>query len=314
MLEKVLCIDQQHVGFCGEFFRASVERRQVIAAYLALISPADDTLAEVGQFLSRSKHNAILREAYGQVLAGHRGALRRAGPVVHDERFYSLLYELLLEPPHDEIRRTIARLTSLDRKKLLILRMLPTSICRANVVEAIRDVSEANDIAAAFNLLISLDVEEDGLTAAIRGVRSTKDFAKLWQRWVLKVRSPYQHPVPSNVQYHAVTTAGELHSLAHKFRNCARRYLSTFLQGSDAFAVFEYENKQAVVHLRRDGDRWQLEGTFGPRNSRPPAGLELALQRHLMQYGVKVRQFEREKQTEWDSLRRVMEGDFDFEW
>ena len=317
VLEKVLRIDQQFVGFCGDFFRASVERRQVIAAYLAVSAPADDALTEVGQFLSESKHSTILQAAYGEILEGHRGALRRAGPIVHDERFYSLLHQLLAEPPHHELLRTIARLTDLDRKKLLISRMLPKEICRSNVVDAIDDVAGASDVTTAFKLLLDLGVNHEGLVNAIRGIRSRDHLPKLWERWALKARCNQPHPVPPSQTYHVVETAKQLATSASKFQNCARRYISDFLKGAEAFAVFEQEGAQAMVHLRNETGGWQLEGAFGPRNMRPRAGLMSALQDYLVRHGVKVRTYEREKPTEWDALRRVMRPspfvDFDFE-
>lgn len=317
VLEKVLRIDEQFVGFCGEFFRASNERRQVIAAYLAVVAPANDALAEVGRFLSHCKHDTILQAAYGEVLEGHRGALRRAGPIVHDGRFYSLLHQLLAEPPHNELLRTIARLTDLDRKKLLITRMIPEEICRSNVVDAIDDVAGASDITTAFELLLTLGVDHEGLANAIRGIRSRDHFPRLWQRWALKARCSQPHPVPPSPTYHVVETAKQLASSASKFQNCARRYISDFLKGAEAFAVFEHDGAQAMVHLRNETGGWQLEGAFAPRNVRPRASLMSALQDYVVRHGVKVRTHEREKPTEWDALRRVMRPspfvDFDFE-
>lgn len=97
--DQIIEIDR-HTPFCGAFFRASDERRQVIAAYLAEKPPREDEMNEVGNFLLEADHRAILERAYGEYIEGSRGALRRAGEAVHEEPFYALLRQLLWEPPH----------------------------------------------------------------------------------------------------------------------------------------------------------------------------------------------------------------------
>lgn len=125
----------RYTPFCGAFFRASNERRQVIAAYLSAKPPAQDEMAEVGKFLLEADHRSILERAHGRYVEGSRGALRRAGEAVHEEPFYSLLHQTLAEPPHKAAVRAVARMRQLDYSRLQALSVLPEAICCAEVIE-----------------------------------------------------------------------------------------------------------------------------------------------------------------------------------
>ena len=92
VLSLAIEIDEHCPGFCGEFFRASIERRQVFTAYLSAKPPTPVEMTEVGNFLLSADHRSILSCAYPDVPLGLRGALRRAGRAAHEHRFYSLLY------------------------------------------------------------------------------------------------------------------------------------------------------------------------------------------------------------------------------
>ena len=100
--DHIVEIDR-HTPFCGAFFRASDERRQIIAAYLSAKPPTSDEMGDVGRFLLEADHRAILERAYGSYIKGHRGALRRVGDVVAEVRVYTLLHQLLADPELPEI-------------------------------------------------------------------------------------------------------------------------------------------------------------------------------------------------------------------
>ena len=320
VLNFVVAIDEHHRGFAGDFFRASIERRQVIAAYLAAKAHTHADVRDAGNLLSSADHRSILLEAYGEALDGHRGALRRAGPAVHEERFYTLLYQLLSSPPHPEVAKTISRLQSLDLKKLLVLRMLPQNLARANVVEIVESlgsnaVRQAHDVAEAYNLLVELEVDGDALAEAIRRVRSTDEFTNLWQRWSSKAKCRVSHPVPATRHYRPVRSAAEAKVVARKYRNCmAVRYIPGLLRGTDFFGIHKRENEEAIVHLRREELQIELSGIYGPRNARPSKGLRREAEDFLSRNGVRVRGYEQEKPCAWDSLHRMMRGPFDFDF
>lgn len=304
-LASVVEIDRYEVGFCGEFLRASDERRHVIAAYLACGKPRCSQTD--GKFLSKSDHRSILTAAFGDVPVGMRGALRRSGPMIHDQQFYHLLYDLLAKPSHAEMTRCIARIPELNLMRLHIVQHLPEWICRANVVLSIDTAEECRDVKTGFNLLVSRGVDPGALATAIRKVRTHREFTNLWKRWVLKARLP-QHPVPPSHEYRPIETGHELQNLARNYRNCARRYLPSLFdeEGGDAFAEITHGGHSAVIHLRRDGGDWQLEGIHGHRNRRPREGLRERISQYLEAHGVRTRLSARNGLKDWAALERLM--------
>lgn len=305
-LDLVVSIDEQTRGFAGDFLRLGSERLQVVTAYLAMKPPAIEEMAAIGDFLLASDHQTILSAAFdGNVPEGLRRALRRIGPSAQDQRCYTLLHQLLARPHHESLTACIYRLSSITRSKLLIARMLPEAICRANVVEAISDVSAATDVAGAFDQLVSRGVDPVGLSEAIVKVRSERDLMNIWSRWLMKADCP-SHPISASNSYKPVRSGQELACLAKQFRNCGARYLLPVMAGEDAMAVMEHGGKSAMVHLRFSEARWRCEGVYGPRNAPPPSALREALFEHLERHGVVVLSASRRKPSEWDSLRRLI--------
>lgn len=317
MLDLVVQIDQHARGFAGDFLRFGHERLQVVSTYLAMKPPAIDEMADVGEFLTRAEHTALLSAAHdGDVPPGLRRALRRVGPSAQDQRCYTLLSQLLALPPYPSLVDCIHRLSSIDRSKLLIARFLPDVLCRSNVVEAIKDVAGASDVSTSYDLLITRGVDAKALAEAICKVRSERELMNLWHRWLMKAECP-DHPVPGSEAYTPITSGEELKRLSLQFRNCAsKRYLLPVMSGEDAMAVFSCEGESAMVHLRQSEGRWRLEGAYGPRNVSPPSALREALYEHLVAHGVTVMSLTRRKPSEWDSLRRLVRSnpfDFDFD-
>ena len=260
MLDLVVSIDQHARGFAGDFLRFGPERLQVISAYLAMKPPASGEMAGVGDFLSRADHDAILSAAHdGDVPPGLRRALRRVGASAQDERCYSLLSQLLAQPPHPSLTDCIYRLTSITRSKLLIARLLPEAICRANVVEAITDPPAAADVTNAFEQLVSRGIDSGALALSICKVRSERELMNLWPRWLMKADCP-DHPISGSDAYAPISSGEELNRLSlHQFRNCAsKRYLLQVMSGEDGMAVFSHEGKSAMVHLRDSECRWRM--------------------------------------------------------
>ena len=314
VIEYVIRIDEVVVGFCGEYFRTSDERRHVIAAYLSAKPPLDDEIEHTGNFLRNADHGTILSAAYGIVPEGMRRALRRMGPAAQDLRAYTLLHQLLAQPPHVALPECIFRLPTVSRTKLLIARMLPEAISRPNVVEAITDAVGASDVAVAFHLLVSRGVDAEALAHAICKVRSERELMNLWHRWLIKARCP-DHPVPGSDAYKPITSGEELNRLSLEWRNCgSKRYLIPIMAGEDAMAVFHHAGKNAMVHLRHSEGRWRFEGAYGPRNAPPPSALRDRLYEHLEAHAVVVNSSTRREQSEWDSLRRMTRGTFDFDF
>jgi len=301
-------IDRHCPGFLGEFFRASTEKRQVIAAYLSLNYPDQKNMAQIADFLLSCAHGAILRTGYGELPLGLRSALRRAGPSIHDLQFYMLLKDSLAKPPHPKIIKCIAGLPSLDLTKLLVVRILPEQICHPNVVGCMDTVEDANDTAVGFHLLAERGVDAQALAVAIKQVGNPTEMPKLWQRWV---RKPHcDHPIPADATYRPVTSGEQLSKLSLRYRNCGSRYITQLIEGNDAFAEFEYRGEGGVVHLQKKQDQWRLEGLHGPRNAPPSSRLRNKVSEYLTKHGVEIVSRDRAKPTEFDCLRRLTMGNF----
>lgn len=199
-LQLIIEIDR-FTPFCGAFLRSSAERRQVIAAYLCAQSPVEEAMGRIGDFLRSADHFAILNAAYRNVPHGLRGALGRAGPTVHDQQFYSTLHQMLSVPALNQIKNCIARLPSFDFMMLETLNILPEPICRANVVEAIKSVTNAQDISASFHLLVGRGVDQEATATAVRNcavallryqwrvdMASNELIARRWRRYGSQTR------------------------------------------------------------------------------------------------------------------------------
>lgn len=96
-----------------------------------------------------------------------------------------------------------------------------------------------------------------------------------------------------------------------------RSYTSRFLDECEghAFALASRGNSKTIVHLKRNGRDWKLEGLFGPRNSRPSPHHRDWITRYLVSHGVLVDEPQPRKPSDWNSLSRLISEDlmgFDF--
>ena len=316
-LEHAIRIDKIVVGFCGEYFRMSDERRHVVTAYLSAKPPLEDEFERVGDFLRSADHGTILSAAYGVVPEGLRRALGRAGPDAHDAHFYTLLHALLAHAEQPQVRHCIARLSSLDLQKVQVIKYLSQNphLVHADIVEVIDSVQMAHDAVTAFQLLVARGVDEGELAASLRNVRSKRDFTKTWHTAGLNARA-LDHPVPASNSYLPILTGSALISAGRKYRNCSGRYLQSLLQDGDrdGFAEARIDGEGAMVHLRFESDVWRLEGIFARQNTRPSRDLRRHVEEHLKAHGVKFEEPKRRETTGWDSWRRIATNDFfDFE-
>lgn len=306
VIDLVLDIDAASSSFCGNFLRTSDEKRQVISAYLAHRAPSGEHYSDVANFLLRSSHGAILADAFGEAPKGLRGALRRSGPVVHDKRFYGVLYRLLAKPRHTEIVRCISRLNELTLFKLRVVNILPPELCRPNVVEAVETIESATDLVASVDLIAAAGGDREKLCSAIQKVRSELTLARVVGRALLDCQG-VAHPVPPTDGYRPIETARDLHKIAAKFRNCARSYTIDLLDhdAGHAFAEVRKGVHTGVAHLRQRDGKWSLEGLYGPRNIRPASALRQHTIEHLQAHGVHQRERSSTSNSKWNHVRRM---------
>lgn len=315
-LDLVVGLDVYFPGLAGSFLRSSNERRQVIAASLAVCPPDMSQPAAVregAEFLARADHRAILLQAFGTVPIGLRGALRRSGPQPHERAFYRRLHDLLSAPPHRQVVQAINQLRSIDVDKLRIALKLPHEVCSANVVDAISNPKEAREIATVIDLLIANGADAAALFEAIRRVANGRALTQVWKRWSRRTTFA-THPIAASECYKPITSAAELRELALRYHNCAERYITTVLDGFDAFAEFHGTGRPMVVHLRREEGRWRLEGMFGRNNARPQPDQRTEALNYLRARGVESRPKPEYRRGPWQVLNRLLSpAMFDFE-
>jgi hypothetical protein len=315
-LDTVVELDRHAAGFAGSYLRASHERRQVIAAYLASASNLFDDIdvaRNIAEYLCQADHRAILRAAYGSVPTGFRGTLKRSGSQPHSKQYYRKLHALLAAPPNSDLVRTLNQLPVLDMDRLRIVLRLPHEVCCVNVVNAINSPQKARDIAMLIKLLIDHGVEPQPLFDAVRKVETSKQLSSVWKRWVLMMMFS-EHPIPASDCYTPITKASDLRRLALQYHNCAERYVSQCLDGIDAFAEYTNIGQSLVVHLRRKDGRWFVEGMFAKYNRSPEASLKVSALAYMERHGV-MRKPPRERHVgQWDVLNRLSGfSHFDFD-
>lgn len=301
-LDWVVALDKDVPGLAGHFLRASDERRQVIAARLAFRSLPNDPIerAALAQALMRDSHKTLLQALLHEVPVGLRGALARCGPQPHERSFYRMLLRLLKSRVRAGVAKAVTRLDAIDPVRLRIAHILPPEIRTPRLISAIPSVRVASDVSTLFKLFSQNGVDRAGLAEALGRVQSDDQLAALWARWSRKLTLP-PHPVQSSSSYKPITTGADLHMVALRYRNCARRYLSEVMQCRSAFAEV---GKKCIVHLTRGGDRWKLEGIFGKENGPVDPEVRSSAVAYLRAQGIQIDEHRRDE-GEWAVLRRI---------
>lgn len=299
----------RHSSFCGEFFRASSERQHVIAAYLSAQPQSECDTGDVAEFLLQAGHDDILAAAYESVPSGLRRSLRRAGAVVHAERFYGLLVELLTSG-ESHIARCIAQVSRVDLNTLLAIKALPPETCSPKLLQALIGKSDAEDVSTAFEVLVENGVDADWLAGCLREVKTQRALSSVFQKAARRANAP-PHPIPASDFYEPIRTGEELFSVAREFRNCLRNYTTAFLDEAqgNAFAVVSRGEHRTVVHLVRGPSGWKLEGLFKPRNCRPSRQTREWIEAYLEENGVIVGRRQPRTPSGWDSLHNLICSD-----
>lgn len=303
-LARITELDVIAPGLAGSFLRASDERRQVLAAFLAVEGDRRPPDQEVAQILKRSRHDALLHLAYGDIPIGFRSALGRAGRSIHPKRFYRYLFLVLSTRGEHRSHDVVQQLPTLEPSRLRVLRALPERLRAARLVALHRDVTHARETAELYRLLTDIGADGEALAKALREVDTARQLSECWRRWSWRVRFP-EPPVPASPTYAPVTEAAELKRLALRFRNCGRRYLADVLEGRHAFAIFCSDAGEAVIHLRRREERWWLKDAIGRRNLPISSALRREVEAHLAHHGVERLPPHKPERGPWDVLREV---------
>jgi hypothetical protein len=310
LLTAAVDLDLQCPGVAGHILRASDERRQVIAAVLSRIAPANYDHA-LGQSIQTDSHEELIHLAFGSVPHGYRRALGRVGVHIQPPRFYFYLWAIFSSSNRVEMARVVMRLKRVTWPRMRILRALPRDLRHPELVDAISDPQQARDLGLVVDILAKNGADRAEMSLVLNAVRTQEAISNFARRWSIKLTFP-PHPVPASDFYIPVETGEQLQRSARRFRNCSRSHLARVLEGRSSFAELHIPQGAAVVHLIKNGDNWLLEDTYGPSNDKPADGVEEAAEKYLLKFGIG-----RSKpvivDSPWAALRRLT-GRFDFDF
>ena len=304
-LTRIVELDEVHPGLAGHFLRSSDERRQVIAAYLA-VPKTDPILPPIeAELLATANHDDILLAAYGSVPVGFRSALARAGRKTHPRRFYRYLHALLASHHARDVIAILAQQPTLDLDRLRVMRTLPSQIRTPRIVAIHRGIDHARQTESLFRLFIENGVDADCLVQAIRASETPGGLSRCWRRAMERLHFP-SPPIPASAVYRPIENGGELKVTALGFRNCMRRYLTDVLEGDQAFGVLSTTTQEVIVHLRRRDNVWYFEDCHG-RGNRPVApAVQAKAADFLRSHGIVSYERERTAAGKWEPLREVI--------
>lgn len=308
MLDRIALLDEAKPGFAGHYLRASDERRQVTAAFLAVAVLDGDDTDEAAEFLIRAGHRTILHRAFGSVPPGLRAALGRSGPQPHEPEYYRHLFDLLSDGARHLIE-AIWRSAILNPDRLAIITGCPVDLCDTRILDKVRDRKHATDVALSIDLLNRHGVDRSMLVEALRRADSINDAIK---RWSMYMAFP-SGPIPAADGYQPVRNGIELSEVARRYRNCVRGYFSSAMTGGHAFGEFRHEGAEVLISFDKTDGMWIADGVYGFRNLAVDAGTSRAAFAFAARHGIPDRRPDRgDKAVE--ALRRLarFHGDWGF--
>lgn len=306
MLNRIVRLDEVMPGFAGYVFRASAERRQVMAAYFSMADNTDASDQHIATFLMRADHRTILHRAFGRVPPGLRAALDRSGFQPHDPVYYRKLFDMLSGGPRQLIE-AIWQSAKLDPDRLAIIDDCPADLCDSRILTKIKDRKHATDVALSVDLLSRRGVNR---AALIDALRRSDDINGAIKRWSMRMTFP-PGPIAAAEGYRPIRTGLELARIARKYRNCVRGYFSSAMAGGHAFGELHHEGREVLISFERTNGMWIVDGVYTYRNLDVDAGVSLAAFAFAARFGVPDRRPDRSDKAV-EALRRL--GRFHSDW
>lgn len=300
MLNSIVALDKVRSGFAGHMLRSSIERRQVVAAFLAAAGSTEDVDEETIHILMEGRHGAILRMAYEYVPAGFRTALAKCGAQPHDREFYSRLWSILKGGPCHAIT-AVQSAPTLDPDRLSIITSLPDDLCDRRISTKIKDKAQANDIVLAVDLLERRGLDRAEIVEALR--RSTK-LSDTIKRWSLRMPFP-RGPIRACDGYRPIVDGLDLAATAKRYRNCSRRYFTSLLSADHAFGEFQHDEMAVLISFDRSQGYWLVEGIYAHRNGGVPPVVSEAAYAFAAKHGVMTRRMVDRSDNAMEALRRL---------
>ena len=283
VLDAIIAHDEVCPGLAGHYFRASNERRQVIAAFLSSGGPNERRQDNIGDYLIRANHRSMLSQAYGSIPAGLRRALSKSGAQPHDASYYADLHDALAFGSRHVVT-AIMHATRLSPERFEIIKALPIDLCDSRIVERIKDVHHARDLIAVVELFGEKAGSRLGLVDAL--IRSSASLEAVVRRWCCRLEY-VDRPIEECVSYRPVRNGVELHEIARRYQNCGRNYSATALVGESAFGEYVAEDGRRVLICfdKTEGD-WKLEGLYGRRNRSIAEDLATQARKFVSAHGI----------------------------
>ena len=282
MLDRVaLLLDGARPGFAGHYLRSSNERRQVVAAFLAVTELDAETLGEAAEFLMAADHRSILHLAFGSVPHGFRAALGRSGPQPHDSGYYRQLFDLLSTGPRHVIA-AILQSAALDPERLAIVKNSPDDLCDTRILSKLKDRKHAADVALSIDLLHRRGVDRTELIGALRRTDKMNETIK---RWSMRMTFP-PGPIPASDGYRPIKSGIELTAIARKYRNCSRGFFASLMSGSHSFGELRHEGEEVLLSFDKIQGMWIIDGVYSFRNLAVHAALSRAAFAFAARHGV----------------------------
>lgn len=270
-LDAIVAQDEMCPGFAGHYFRASDERRQVIAAFLSAGDADHGRNGAVGEYLSRADHRSILTRAFQHIPTGFRRALGKSGAQPHDTTYYADLHHALAHGL-SHVVAAVMHATRLNPERLKIIKALPADLCDGRIVERIKDVQHARDLIAVTDLFEKRAGNRQGLVEALLSSRGSLEATV--RRWCRQLEY-VDHPIEESAVYKPIRNGVELHEAARKYQNCSRNYTASTLTGESAFGEFiALDARRVLLCFEKTQGNWTLEGVYVRRNRRVPADLD----------------------------------------
>lgn len=309
LLNEAVALDLAYPGFVGFLLQASVERRHVCAAFLAVSHIKETERAEVAAFLTQADHRAILMAGFSGVPRGLRRALGKSGQRSPDAAYYKRLYRALANGPSHMVA-AIMRMDKLCPSTLAMIEMLPSDLCDHRIITRLHGQDQAADLLKAVNLMAKRGIDRPALVAAL--VKSTAPIEKIIQRWTLRLPFP-NWPIPECRGFRPIKDGIELRAMALHYRNCSRHYLLNTLVGENSFAEFTHDDgRRALVRFERREGIWHLDGAYMPRNKMIPADIKEAVKTLAGRHGIVEHRSARSRDDEMAALRSFSRSVFDW--
>ncbi len=282
MLDRVvLLLDGARPGFAGHYLRSSYERRQVVAAFLAVTELDAETSGEAAEFLMAADHRSILHLAFGHVPPGFRAALGRSGPQPHDKEYYRQLFDLLSTGARHVIA-AILQCPALNPERLNILTNCPADLCDTRILSKLKDRKHAADVALSVGLLHRRGVDRVKIVEALRRTDKVNETIK---RWSMLMTFP-PGPIPASDGYRPIRSGIELTAIARKYRNCSRGFFASLMSGSHAFGEYHHEGQEVLLSFDRIQGVWITDGVYSYRNLSVHVALSRAAFAFAARHGV----------------------------